>query len=294
MRSVHGVIPAVITAFDEDLELDLASTGAVIDGLLAAGVHGVFVAGSTGEYTLLSINERRQLIDYVAREFSHRVPVLAGTGDNSTRTAIELSEYAEESGVAAVVVSLPHYPRPTKDELCEHYREISRHVTLPVFIYNWPEATGLDINPEVVARLAEEGVVQGIKDTHTDIQHTAEIIRRTGDRFTVLTGFEANLLATLCLGAAGTICTTANVIAEELVRIYDLFQEGDLCRARDLQLRLRPVTELLLSHPAAVKEVLKAEGFSPGATRPPILALPASTKVPLIDELRVLGRSLCP
>jgi len=294
MSDIHGVVPAVITAYNDDLELDLENTGSVIDSLLNAGVHGIFVAGSTGEYTLLSIEERKRLIGYVAGRFSNRVPVLAGTGDSSTRVAVELSECAENYGASAVVVSLPHYPRPTETELCEHYRTISRNVGLPVFIYNWPEATGMDVRPEIVVQLAKEGVVQGIKDTHTDIRHTVEILRQVDESFTVMTGYEANFLPALCVGMAGTVCTAANVIAEELVRIYDLFRNGDLGGARELQFKLLPVIDLLLSHPAAVKEALTTLGFSPGPARPPILSIPPSTRKAMREALKALGRTTRP
>jgi len=291
MQGFQGVIPPVVTAFDSNRKLDLERTKEFIRHLIGKGVSGIFIAGSTGEYTLLSIQERKELISAGVEAVDGRVPLLAGTGDNSTATAIELSQYAEKVGADAATVALPYYPKPTQEGLYEHYKRISENISIPLMVYCWPEQhAGVNITPKIVARLAEQGAIDGIKDSSAGIDHITEIIRLVGDRISILIGWANKLLPALALGADGTVCTIGNVIPEEVVAIYDHFQQGDIDKAREMQLKILPLIEAVSSDPGGTKEALKLIGESVGPSPLPILDLPDNVRTSIKAELTRLGK----
>ncbi|MCK4387239.1 MAG: dihydrodipicolinate synthase family protein, partial [Dehalococcoidia bacterium] len=221
-----------------------------------------------------------------------KVPLFAGTGHNSTRIAVELSKYAEDAGADGVIASLPHYPKPTQEGLYQHYKAVAEAVNIPVFVYNWPGQYGLDIEPETVARLAEDGYIQGIKDSHIDIDHTAEIIRLTEGKITVWTGFETKVLPGLCLGADGSVCTIANIIPAEVVEIYSLFQEGKIKEAGKKQLSILGLFNVLSTRGdmQLLKEGLKMLGFDVGDAMMPTSKVSPEIREKLREELRKLGK----
>lgn len=291
MIEFKGVIPPVVTACDSNRKVDFQRTKEFIRWLIDKGVHGIFVAGSTGEYTLLSLTERKELIAAAVEAVNGDVPLLAGTGDHSTATVIELSQYAEKAGTDAVTVSLPHYPKPTQEGLYEHYKRISENVSIPLLVYNWPEQhAGLNISPEIVARLAEERAIQGIKDSSSNIEHAAEIIRLTNGQISVLTGWASKLLPALTLGATGGVCTIANVVPEEVVSIYEHFQKGELEKAREMQLRILPLINAAAHDPGGTKEALRLIGESVGPSPLPILDVANDVSKNIRKELQKLGK----
>ena len=290
MNHFVGVIPPVVTAFNADGTLNLEKTTAFIRHLIDKGVHGIFVAGSTGEYTLLSLEERKALFESSVEAVDGKVPLLAGSGHNSTRLAIDLSQHAEKAGVDAVVVSLPHYPRPTEEGLYEHYKRIAEAVSIPVFVYNWPDAMGYSISAELVARLGNEGHIAGIKDSHQNLDHPAEIFRLTGGKITVFAGWASKLLPALSLGLHGIIATAANAIPEDVVAIYDLFQKGDLARARERHYQILPFINAMEMHPDAIKQAVRLLGHDVGPSRPPVEEAPKAVTAALKESLRVLGK----
>jgi len=265
-RKFQGIVPPVITIFNSRGEIDAEKTKKFLRHLIDEGVHGLFVAGSTGEYSLMSMEQRKQIIDIGVEVSKGKVPLFAGTGHNSTKTASELSKYAEDAGADAAVVSLPHYPKPTQEALYLHYKAIAETVNIPVFIYNWPEQYGIDIEPEIVARLANDGYIQGIKDSTANIDHTAEVIRLTAGKITIFEGMETKILPALCLGADGSICTIANLIPAEIVEMYNLFREGQVEKAREKQLSIFGLANVLYTRgdTQLLKEGIKMLGFDAG------------------------------
>jgi len=291
-KKFPGIVPPVITVFDSGAQIDAGKTKRFIQHLIDEGVHGVFVAGSTGEYSLMTMEQRRQIIDIGVEATKGKVPLFAGTGHNGTRIAVELSKYAEGAGADVVIASLPHYPKPTQEGLYQHYKAIAEAVRIPVFVYNWPGQYGLDIEPETVARLARDGHIQGIKDSHIDIDHTAEIIRLTESQITVWTGFETKVLPALCLGADGSICTIANIIPAEMVEIYDLFQQGKIKEAGKKQLSILGLFDVLSTRDdmQLLKEGIKMLGFDVGDAMMPASKVSPDIRERLRQELRKLGK----
>jgi len=294
MPKFEGIIPPVITVFDSERKVDIDRTLDFIDYLIEKGVHGIFVAGSTGEYTLMPEGEKKALIEETAKLTDGRVPLLAGTGANDTRTTIELSQFAESAGADAVTVALPHYPKPTQEGLFEHYKKVSKNISIPLLVYNWPnQHAGLNIEPEIVARLAEANLIAGIKDSSDltwDISHLAEIKRLVGDKISVLTGFANMLVPALSLGANGTVCTVGNIIPEKVVEIYEEYKRGNYERAREVQLDILPIIDVLSVDPGAVKTALRILGYDVGTSPSPIINTPEEAKIEIEKALQTVGK----
>jgi 4-hydroxy-tetrahydrodipicolinate synthase len=288
----QGIMPPAITVFDSEGGIDAGKTKRFLQHLIDSGVHGLFVAGSTGEYSLMTMEQRRQIIDVGVEAANGKVPLFAGTGHNSTRIAVELSKYAEVAGADGVVVSLPHYPRPTQEALYRHYQAISEAIDIPLYVYSWPGQYVVDIEPETVARLAADGYVQGIKDSTHDVDHTAKIVKLTGERIVVLEGFETKIFAALCLGADGAICTMGNILPAELVSIYELFREGKMTEARDKQMSVFGLAEVLSAREdmQLLKEGLKMLGLDVGDALMPTSEVPPELRERLRAELVKLGK----
>lgn len=293
VKKFPGIVPPVITVFDSQGEIDGERTKKFIQHLIDEGVHGIFVAGSTGESALMNMKQRKEIIDIGVEAAEGKVPLFAGTGHNSTRIAVELSKYAQDAGADGVLVFLPHYPRPTQEGIYNHYQTVAEAVNIPLFVYNWPGQYGLDIEPETVACLAKDGYIQGIKDTHIDIDHTAEIIRLTEGKITVWTGFESKILPALCLGANGSVCTIGNIIPREVVEIYDLFQQGKIKEAAKKQLSIFGLANVLFERHdmQPLKEGIKMLGYDVGDSLMPTSEVSPEIKEKIREELRKLGKS---
>jgi len=292
LRGIRGIIPPTVTVWDSEGEIDREKTKKFLKYIISEGVHGIFVAGSTGEASLMTMEQRKEIIDIGVEAAGGKVPVFAGTGHNATRIAVELSKYAEGAGADAVIVHLPHYPRPTQEGLYQHYRTIAEAVNIPVFVYSWPGQYGHDIEPETVERLAKDGYIKGIKDSTENIDHTAEIIRLTGERISVFEGFESKILPALCLGAAGSICTIGNLIPAEVVAIYDLFMKGNIEEARKKQLSIFGLINVLSSRHDSqlLKDGIKMLGYDVGDALMPTDEVSPDIKEKLREELRKLGK----
>ncbi len=293
MAKFEGIIPPVITVFDSEEKVDIDRTLEFIDHLIEKGVHGIFVAGSTGEYTLMDDEEKRELIQEAAKLTEGRVPLLAGTGANDTSTTIELSQFAQSAGADAVTVALPHYPKPSQEGLFEHYKKVSRSISVPLLVYNWPnQHAGLNIEPDIVRRLAEKDLIAGIKDSSDltwDIGHLAEIQRLVGDEISVLTGFANMLVPALSLGADGSVCTVGNIIPERVVEIYETYRGGNYEKARELQLEILPIIDVLSVDPGAVKAALTILGHDVGTSPSPIIDPPEEAKNEIKKALQAVG-----
>jgi len=291
-KKFSGIVPPVITVFDSEGEIAEENTKKFIQHLIDEGVHGIFVAGSTGESALMTMKQRKKIIDIGVESARGKVPLFAGTGHNGTRITVELSKYAQEAGADGILVSLPHYPKPTQEALYHHYKTVAEEVNIPLFVYNWPGQYGLDIKPETVASLAKDGYIQGIKDTHVDIDHTAKIIWLTDGKITVWTGFESKILPALCLGADGSVCTIGNIIPREVVEIYDLFQEGKIKAAAKKQLSIFGLANVLFERHdmQPLKEGIKMLGYDVGDALMPTSEVSPEVKEKIREELRKLGK----
>jgi 4-hydroxy-tetrahydrodipicolinate synthase len=276
-----GLMPAMVTPFDERGELDLEATQAVVERFIGAGVGGISPLGSTGEATHLTSEERKRFAEEVVRIVGGRVPLVVGVGTSGTRETVELARHAEGAGADAALVVSPSYWKVGEEALFRHFATVAGSVDIPIFIYNLPMLTGVDLSPSLVARLANECAnVVGIKDTVTVYAHTVGVLQEVkAERpdFTVFSGWEDLILPALLAGADGSICAFANVAPELFVDLVRSAKNGDLDRAAELHRRvLRLVTLGAHSDPAigAIKLAMNILGvpISPAVRGP---ALPA-------------------
>jgi 4-hydroxy-tetrahydrodipicolinate synthase len=249
VKKIHGVVTTPPTVWDKEGEIDFEKSADYISHLIAEGVHGVFVPGSASEFGMMSLEQQKESIQMGIKVAKGKAAVLSGTGHNSTKHAIALSRFAEKAGADVVMAALPHDPKPTQDGLYAHYREIARAVSIPVFVYNWPNSFGVKILPTTIAKLAAEGYVQGIKEASDDLWQLSEIIRLTEGKISVLAGTDATCLGGLALGADGIMSSAADVVPAEVVGMYNLFRAGKLQEATKMNMLLMQLYDALCPQP---------------------------------------------
>jgi 4-hydroxy-tetrahydrodipicolinate synthase len=292
-KEIEGIIPAVVTPFDENENVDEEGFRQIISYLIDSGVHGIFPVGSQGEFFTLTNEEKRRLIDIAVEEARGRVFVMPNTGAITTRESIELSRYAEKAGADCVSVITPFFISPSQEELYGHFKDICHSVKIPVLCYNNPGRTGgVALNPVTLARLAEDlPNFAGIKDSSGDLTQIAEMIRLCPPRFKVIMGRDTLIYGALVYGAAGAIAATANVAPKLIVGIYEAFKEGDLEKAKGYQRDLAPLRIAfgLGTFPVVVKEALNIMGLPGGRCRKPIEPLSDDKRAQLRGILEKMG-----
>ncbi len=270
---LEGTYTALVTPFRADGSLDLDALSAHVEWQIGSGVSGLVPCGSTGEAATLSHTEHKQVVRHVVEVARRRVPVIAGTGSNSTSEAIELTRAAREAGAEAALLISPYYNRPTQEGIYQHFRAVAAETGLPLVPYNIPGRTASRIEPATLARLSRVPGIVGLKESGGDLMLTAETIRAASPEFAVLSGDDALVLPMLAIGARGVISTTANVAPSEMSEITRAFLRGDVEKARAAHYRLLPLMNALFveTNPIPVKAALHALGRIPhGALRLPL------------------------
>lgn len=289
---IKGIIPAMVTPFGTEEELNEGALRHLVNYLIEGGVHGLFPVGSQGEFYALAPKEKQRVWEIVVEETDGRTLVYAGTGAITTRQVIALNKLAERAGVDAVSVLTPFFISPSQEELYCHYTAIAEATSLPVLLYNNPGRTGgLSLSADLVARLAEHPNIVGIKDSSGDFTLTSEYIRGTADDFAVLLGRDTLILAGLLHGAKGAIAASANVAPALAVEIYRAFVEGDLKQALEAQRRLTPLRLAfgLGTFPVVVKEALELISIRAGPARSPVGPISSKSREELERVLQELG-----
>ena len=264
---IHGVVTPLITPVDARERVDETGLRNVIEHVLRGGVHGVFVAGSTGEFYGLDYDEKKRATEITVHQVKGRVPVYVGASAITTRECIKLSKMAEASGAQAVTVLTPMFIRPSEEELYQHFRAIAESTALPVLVYNNPERTGINISANLIERLAEIPNLVGAKDSSGDLTQTLQYIIRTRSKgFKILAGRDTQILATLVHGGVGTVAATSNIAPALVVEIYNKFKAGDVPGALEAQYNLAPlrVAFSLGSFPVVMKDALNLMGINVG------------------------------
>jgi 4-hydroxy-tetrahydrodipicolinate synthase len=245
MEKWHGVFAVMFTPFKDDESLDEKALRGHIDFLIEEGrVHGIICTGSTGEFASLSNDERKKVVDITLKQARHRVPVLVGTAANSTRHTILYSQYAEKAGAEGLMIVHPFYCRPDERELYAHYKAVAASVGIPIMIYNNPYTSGVDMKPELLARLAGVKNIEYVKESSEDIKRVGQIKRLCGDRITIFTGCDNTMFESFLMGAAGWVSGSANIIPKQCVELYTLTTSGELDKARELYYRMLPLGDM--------------------------------------------------
>jgi len=276
----EGVLPAIITPFfrDSSMSLDLEGLESNIESLLQRGVHGIVPCGSTGESATLTFEEHETVIAKTVEVVDGRVPVLAGTGSNSTAEAMRLTRSAKDAGADGALIISPYYNKPNRSGLIKHFTKLA-DLDLPIVIYNVPGRTAQNLQPDLVAELAEHPNIVGIKEASGDITQISRIIEETQDEdFSVLSGDDAMTLPILAIGGAGVISVAANIVPELMVEMYESFSAGDLAHVQDLHYILSPLMRAMFidTNPIPVKKAVELIGMAAGPVRLPLDELDAA------------------
>ncbi len=285
--SIYGIIPAMVTPFDRQEEVNFPALRRLTRFLIEAGAHGLFATGSQGEFWALSSAEKQRVWETVVDEAAGKVPVYAGASAITTREAVELARAAEGCGVNGLSVLTPYFISPSEDELYEFFRAIAAATRLPVLLYNNPARTGgVKISLALASRLAKIENIVGIKDSSGDLEAAAEFIRLLPD-FTVLLGRDTLIYGGLLYGAKGAIAATANVAPALVVSIYEHFRAGRLEQARQAQQELSKLRMAFTfgTFPVVIKEALDLMGFEAGPARSPVGALAPEVRARLKQVL---------
>ncbi|MDT0353089.1 dihydrodipicolinate synthase family protein [Pseudonocardia charpentierae] len=288
-----GVLVALVTPFTADgNEIDAVALEAHVDRLIREGAHGFVPGGSTGEFTTLTLDERKQLTELVVKAASGRVPVVAGTGALSTRDAIELATHAAETGADALMVVPPFYDAVELSTFKELLREIYAASGLPIMFYNIPSATGLSLTAAEIASLAEVDGVRYLKDTSGDAVALTELLQLHGDKITTFNGWDTLTFYGIAAGAKGSVWGATNVIPELSRQLWDaLAVDGDLVRGRELWAKIYPICRFLeqYNYAAAVKTGMQLRGYATGPIRKPFALLEGEARAELARLLRDAG-----
>jgi 4-hydroxy-tetrahydrodipicolinate synthase len=288
-----GVLVALVTPFTADgTEIDVRAVGAHVDRLVEAGVHGLVPGGSTGEFTALTLQERKQLTEACVKAADGRVPVIAGTGALSTVETVELSRHAAEVGAAALMVVPPFYDAPTIDEIRSHLAAVHDASKLPIVYYNIPSASGVKLTPAEIASLAEIEGVEYLKDTSGDAVALSELLLAHSDRITAFNGWDTLTFFGLASGSKGTVWGATNVIPELSMQLWDAVAvRGDLAEGRRLWAKIWPVCNFLESYnyAAAVKTGLELIGRPAGPVRAPFALLDDEARAEFTTVLTAAG-----
>src|SRR5450432_250021 len=274
MSTFSGVITALVTPLRNDA-VDEEALRRLIEEQIAGGVDGLVPVGTTGESPTLTVEEHIRVIEITVQAAKKRVPVIAGTGSNSTRETIEMSQAARKVGADGLLLVTPYYNRPGQDHLYRHFKAVVQAVPLPTVLYNVPSRTGCDLLPETLARLCELPEIVAVKEATGSTLRASQILARTGDRLAVLSGDDAAAFPLFALGGRGVISVVSNVAPADMAEMWDAAAAGRWDRARELHFKLMPLSEGLFieSNPVPVKSALAMMGRIADELRPPLYPL---------------------
>jgi 4-hydroxy-tetrahydrodipicolinate synthase len=282
-----GSLVAIITPFKQG-KVDERAFAELIEWQIANGTDGIVPCGTTGESATLSHDEHNRVIELTVEVVRRRVPVIAGTGSNSTEEAIALTRHAKQAGVDGALLITPYYNKPTQEGLYRHYKAIAEAVDLPLVLYNIPGRTGINMLPATIARLSAIKTITGVKEGSGSVQQASDIVQMCGDRLTVLAGDDSLTLPMMAVGGKGVITVTANIMPAEMAGLVKAFGEGKVEEARRLHFKLSPIFAALFyeTNPIPVKEALGLMGKIDPELRLPLCPMAQDTREKLIRVLK--------
>jgi 4-hydroxy-tetrahydrodipicolinate synthase len=288
---IQGSLPAIVTPMNEDGSLDLPSLRRLLDWHIAEGSDGIVIVGTTGESPTVDMDEHCTLIRATVEHVAGRIPVIAGTGANSTSEAIELAQCAKEAGATAHLSVVPYYNKPTQEGLYRHFKAIAEAVDLPLILYNVPGRTVADMSNDTVLRLAQLPRIIGIKDATGNLERGTDLIKRSPPGFAIYSGDDATALALVLLGANGTISVTANVAPKLMHAMIFSGLAGDVKVAREINAQLLGLHKQLFceANPIPVKWACARMGLVNDALRLPLTTLSPEYHERVLSAMREAG-----
>ena len=288
---IQGSIVAIVTPMHADGSLDLPGLRKLIDWHIAEGTDGIVIVGTTGESPTVSVEEHCELIKVAVEHTAKRIPIIAGTGGNSTTEAIELTQFAKNVGADASLQVVPYYNRPTQEGMYQHFKKIAEAVDLPVILYNVPGRTVADMSNETILRLAQVKGIVGVKDATGNIARGSDLIRLAPKSFAVYSGDDPTAMALMFCGAKGNISVTANVAPRGMHDLCVAAMKGQVAEAVAINNKLLPLHNKLFvePNPVPVKWAMTEMGLIPAGIRLPLVPLGESYRETVRAALRESG-----
>lgn len=282
-----GVFTALITPLKDDKSLDIEALEALVEEQIQQGISGLVPMGTTGESPTLSPQEHLKVIEVVVKKAAGRVPVIAGTGSNSTEEAVEMTERAKMLGIDASLQVAPYYNKPSQEGFYQHFKTIADRVNLPLIVYNIPGRSARNIENSVTLRLAEHKNIVGVKEASGDFNQMMEIISKAPADFTVLSGDDGIACALGLMGGKGCISVISNLLPAKMEKMMDAALEGNALEARSLHYQLLPLMKALTveTNPLPIKTVMAKRGYCKEAFRLPLCPLADDIKAGLFSVL---------
>ncbi len=296
MAIFNGAGVAIVTPMKTNGEVDFDMFGKLIDFQINNGTDAIIVCGTTGEASTLSHDEHLECIRYTVEHTNKRIPVIAGTGSNSTETAIYLSKEAERYGVDGVLVVTPYYNKATQNGLKKHFTMVADSIQVPMILYNIPGRTGCSMAVDTIASLVKEvDNIVAVKEATGNLSFVAQLMSATNGDIDVYSGNDDQIVPILSLGGKGVISVLSNILPQETHNIVELFNKGEIAASRDLQLKYIPLINALFSevNPIPVKKALQRIGFEVGSLRMPLTEMEPQNEKKLVEVMIQAGMTVC-
>lgn len=265
---------AIVTPFTDD-GVDFKKLEELLEWHVKSKTDAIIICGTTGEASTMSSEEKKETIKFTIEVINKRIPVIAGTGSNNTKLAVEMSKWADEEGADGLLLITPYYNKTTQRGCVEHFKAIAKEVKKPIIIYNVPSRTGLNLLPETLSELASVPNIKGVKEASSDIVQIARIAQLCGDKLDIYSGNDDQVVPILSLGGKGVISVVANVIPEDTHNMVEKFLSGDIKGSLYLQLKMLPLVKALFieTNPIPVKEAMNLMGMKVGPLRLPLVRM---------------------
>ncbi len=289
-KEIHGAIVAIVTPFKNG-EVDEEGLRNLIEWQIKSGTHCIVPCGTTGESATLSHEEHMKVVEITIDQVKGRVPVIAGTGSNSTEETIILTKHAKKAGADAALVITPYYNKPSQEGLYQHFMTVAKECKFPMILYNVPGRTGVNMLPATVARCAKNRYVIGIKEATGSLKQVSDVIRMCPKNFIVLSGDDFTAFPTLAIGGKGVISVASNVMPKEMANMMNYFFKGDIDKSRRLHYKLFPLFEALFfeTNPVPAKTALALMGkIDSDEVRLPLAPMLDVNKERLVEVLKSL------
>lgn len=292
MTLFKGSGVALVTPYKNG-QIDFDKLGELIEWHIDNHTDAIIICGTTGEASTMTDEEQKQTIKFTVEKVNKRIPVIAGTGSNNTKHAIELSVYAENVGADGLLIVTPYYNKTTQKGLIEHYLAIANEVNIPIIVYNVPSRTGLNIKPSTLAELAKHPNIKAVKEASGNISQVAEIARLCPEDFYIYSGNDDMVVPLLSLGGKGVISVVANILPKDTHDMVMYYLNGDINNARKLQLKMKGLIDALFieTNPIPVKTAMNLLGMDVGELRLPLTSMSEDNLQKLIREMKNYGLS---
>ncbi|MBU4176900.1 MAG: 4-hydroxy-tetrahydrodipicolinate synthase [Desulfurivibrionaceae bacterium] len=291
MSKFRGAFVAIVTPFI-DGKLDEQGLQDLIEFQIAGGTHGIVPCGTTGESATMSHAEHRRVVELTVKTVAGRVPVLAGTGSNSTSESIELTRAAKEAGADGALMITPYYNKPSQEGLYQHFKAVAEAVDIPIILYNVPSRTAVNMLPETVARCAQIANIVGVKEATADLNQISQVIRLCPKDFAVMSGDDFTSMPTVMIGGTGVISVTSNVAPKDMAAMMDAALAGDISKAKELHYKLLPLMQAMFidTNPVPAKTSLAMMGkIKSGLPRLPLYKMNEANEEKLKKVITAYG-----